>query len=306
MNRVLVTGAGGVVGRALVNYLTKLGNDVVAIVGRSDCNLEDAAETNEAFKHYAPSNVFHLAGAVYGLGGNLAYPGDAFRRNILMNTNVVEACRQVSVRKIVGMGSAAMYSDGLQQPLVEADAMSGMPHASELAYASAKRALLVQLISYRQQFGLDFAFAIATNMYGPGDRFEPTHGHVVPSLLRKFDDAQQTGQTVEVWGDGTPTRDFLYSNDAAIALELMMEKGEGVYNVATGQSHSIADLVSAISSHYGGVEFVWNKSKPMGQLRRNYDVSRLRSLGFAPTYSLEAGIAETVEWLKSKPVDMRV
>lgn len=305
MERYLVTGAGGVVGSALVRYLEASGKTVVAIRTRADGDLENASETEALFSKHAPTYVFHLAGAVFGVGGNLKYPGDAFRRNILMNTNVVEAARIANVTKIVAMGSAAMYSDNLQQPMREEDVLSGEPHSSEFGYAFAKRALLVQLMCYQQQFGMDYAFAIATNMYGPNDRFNTAYGHVVPSLLRKFRDARENGTIVEVWGDGTPTRDFLYADDAAKALDLLMSVGSGSYNVAGGKVHRIADLVQAIASNFPSVKYEWNKTKPMGQLSRSYDINRLNALGFSPDFSLEAGVGATIAWLEDNHTSLR-
>jgi GDP-L-fucose synthase len=209
------------------------------------------------------------------------------------------------VKKVVAMGSAAMYSDNLNQPMSESDALGGEPHGSEFAYAFAKRALLVQLMSYRQQFGIEYAFAIATNMYGPGDRFNTAYGHVVPSLLRKFIDARDTGDLVEVWGDGSPTRDFLYAVDAARALDLLMTHGSGTYNVASGTVHTIGDLVRSVASSFPTVKYYWNKDRPMGQMVRSYDISRLKALGFKPEYSLDEGIRETVNWLEKNRENLR-
>ena len=305
MERYLVTGAGGVVGSALVRYLLSLDKNVVAVQARSDCNLENSEETQNLFAKHRPTHVFHLAGAVFGVGGNLKFPGDAFRRNILMNTNVVEAARLSGVKKIVGMGSAAMYSDNLQQPMKEGDVLSGEPHGSEFGYAFAKRGLLVQLICYRQQFGIEYAFAIATNMYGPNDRFNTDYGHVVPSLLRKFRDSTITGEIVKVWGDGSPTRDLLYSDDAARALFRLMEAGDGSYNIASGHVYKISELVDEIASHFPEVKFEWDATKPMGQLSRSYDIEKLKALGFDTTFSLKEGIGATVGWLNENYDSLR-
>ena len=305
MERYLVTGAGGVVGSALVKYLLSLDKDVAAVRTRSDCDLENAEATQNLFIKHQPTHVFHLAGAVFGVGGNLKFPGDAFRRNILMNTNVVEAARISQVKKIVGMGSAAMYSDNLQQPMKEEEVLSGEPHGSEFGYAFAKRALLVQLMCYRQQFGIEYAFAIATNMYGPHDRFNIDYGHVVPSLLRKFRNARNTGEVVNVWGDGSPTRDLLYADDAASALLRLMNAGEGSYNIASGNVYKISELVNEIAAHFPGVRYEWDATKPMGQLSRSYDIEKLKALGFETTFSLKEGIGATVAWLNENHHSLR-
>lgn len=298
MQRILITGGGGVVGKALQDRLHDRDCHVVTINGRSDCNLESSTETNALFKFVKPTHVFHIAGAIFGVGGNMAFPGDAFRRNTLMNVNVVEASRLAGVEKIVAMGSAAMYADGLTQPMRESDAMTGEPHGSEYAYAYSKRALLVQLRSYATQYGLKYAFVVATNMYGPHDRFNVDHGHVIPSLLMKFEFALANRTAVSVWGDGSPTRDFLFSSDAAAGLELLMEKGDGVYNLATGRSQTIAELVHSIAGHYPAVRWDWDINKPLGQLSRQYDVSRISTLGFEAKTDLKEGIAATIAWLR--------
>lgn len=304
-DRCLVTGAGGLVGRALVENLRASGNEVIALNSRADCDLTNSKDVHELFQSVRPTKVYHLAAAVFGVGGNLAFPGAVFYRNTMMNTNTVEACRQAGVNKIVAMGSAAMYADGLQQPMKEEDVMFGEPHGSEYAYAHSKRAMLAQLKAYQQQYGLSFALVIATNMYGPGDRFDPQYGHVVPSLLKKFLDAEITGSEVEIWGDGSPTRDFLYSTDAARGLQHIMAKGIGPINLATGKAYPIKSLVAEITKHFPSVPYRWDTEKPLGQIKRAYDVQRASVLGFSPSYSLEQGIAETVEWLRANSLNLR-
>ncbi|WP_029623662.1 NAD-dependent epimerase/dehydratase family protein [Sphingomonas sp. PAMC 26617] len=306
LQRVIVTGANGVIGRALVARLEQTGADVVTLGGRTDCNLEDPCSTNSFFEKAEPELVYHLAGAVFGVGGNTTFPGDAFRRNTLINTNVVEATRLAGAKKIVAMGSAAIYADGLPQPMQEVDALVGEPHGSEYAYAFSKRGMLVQLESYQRQYGLDYAYVISTNLYGPHDRFNSEYGHVIPSLLTKFERAQREGGEVIVWGDGTPTRDFLYSKDAAKGLMLLMKKGDGRYNLASGVSCSIRQMADSIAAFYPEVVHRYDVTKPLGQLSRSYEVKRLQSLGFTCEYTLEKGLAETVEWVRNNYSKLRV
>jgi GDP-L-fucose synthase len=305
MERTLVTGANGLVGAALVRHLKQAGDDVIALESRAQCDLLSEAETHAVFKFVRPTKVYHLAAAVFGVGGNSAFPGEVFYRNSMINLNVIEAARSVGVTKFLAMGSAAIYADGLSQPMNEEDALTGVPHASEFAYAYSKRAMLAQLRAYKQQYGMEYMFVIATNMYGPGDRFDPKYGHVVPSLLKKFLDAETSGDRVEIWGDGTPTRDFLYSADAASGLHAIMEKGTDVVNLASGNSVTIADLVREVALQFPGVEYDWNIERPLGQLSRSYDVGRLNALGFKPKFSLAEGIAETAKWLRANAQDIR-
>jgi len=305
MRRILVTGAGGLVGSALVQHLSERGEEVIPLVSRQQCDLTVPTEVSALMKFVRPTHIFHLAASVFGVGGNLKFPAEVFYRNTIMNTTLVEACHNFGVEKIVAMGSAAMYADGLEQPMRESDAMLGEPHGSEYGYAMSKRTLLAQLKTYRQQYDLNFGFVIATNMYGPRDMFNTLHGHVVPSLLKKFLDAEESGEEVEIWGDGTPTRDFLYSADAASGLMAIMDHGEGPYNLATGISVPISHLVIEIAAHFPQVRYRWNVDKPKGQISRSYDVSLLQALGFVPRYSLHEGIAETVSWLREYREDIR-
>lgn len=305
MRRILITGAGGLVGSALMRNLSARGDEIVALTSRKQCDLTVPSEISALLKFVRPTHVFHLAASVFGVGGNLKFPAEVFYRNTIMNTALIEACHLNGVEKIVAMGSAAMYADGLQQPMRESDAMQGEPHGSEYGYAMSKRTMLAQLQTYKQQYGHSFGYVIATNMYGPGDLFNPLYGHVVPSLLKKFLDAEQSGEDVEIWGDGTPTRDFLYSADAALGLAAILDHGDGAYNLATGVSIPISTLVAQIAHHFPGVRYHWNVDKPKGQLSRAYDTTKLQALGFAPQHDLQAGIAQTVAWLRENREDIR-
>jgi len=207
MERVLITGVSGVAGRALVQELTVSGYEVIgANSARADLTRRDQAE--ELLDAIRPTYVVHLAGRVHGIMGNIHSQGQAFYDNIQINTNVVEASRRVGVKKIVAMGSTAIYSDIVSLPMREDDLWLGAPHYSEGGYAHAKRAMIAQLEAYREQYGMDYSFAVSTNLYGPGDKFDEAHGHVLPSLVSKVHRAQTLGIPLEVWGTGTVTRDF--------------------------------------------------------------------------------------------------
>jgi GDP-L-fucose synthase len=243
--------------------------------------------------------VFHLAARVAGIGGNLAAPGEFFYENLVINTNVIEAARRAGAGKVVAVGTAAIYSDLVALPMSEDDLWLGPPHHSEAPYGHAKRAMLAHLEAYRQQYGLDFAYCILTNTFGPHDTFDEQRGHVMPSLISKFHRAANEGGAVTVWGTGAPTRDFLYVKDAARAIRLAGVGHSGPINVASGAAVSIRDVVEVIgtvSGHAGEVR--WDASKPDGQPARGYDVSRLRALGFQPAYDLVAAVAETYAWYR--------
>lgn len=300
--RVLITGASGVIGVAVQDRLTAQGYDVVP-VSSVDADLTNERTAFRLVKSVKPNFVIHLAARVHGLMGNLHQQGAMFYDNARINSNVVEASRATGVSKIVAMGSVAMYSDSVRLPMNETDVWDGAPHASEAGYAHAKRAMLAQLEAYKDQYGLDYAFALSTNLFGPRDRFDEKNGHVLPSLLSKFHRGVETGEPVVVWGSGTPTRDFLYSKDAAIAIQLLLEEGTGVYNLASGNHHSIRDtaaLIAQISGYVGEIQ--WDREKPDGQSVRAYDVTRIRHLGWESTTSFEDALRETYNWYAENTV----
>lgn len=295
--KVLITGATGVIGTALATGLERAGYDEVVRVSSADADLTDVHQTEELFKIHSPELVFHLAARVHGLMGNLVNKAQAYVENTRINTNVVDAAQRCGARKIVAMGSTAVYSDAVPLPMTEADVWLGEPHASEAAYAHSKRGMLAQLYAYHEQYDLDFAYCISTNLFGPNDKFDEAWGHVIPSLVSKFHRAAETSTAVTVWGTGLATRDFLYSADAAQALILIAENFTGPINLATGQAHTIAHAVELLTKISGlRSNVIWDTAKPDGQRERLYDISKLKELGFNPAFSLEQGLAETYQW----------
>lgn len=295
--KALVTGASGLMGRALVAELRSAGyDDVIGLTSR-DADLTDFDATHAVMQAHRPYIVYHLAARVSGIMGNMRAQGQGFLDNVRMNTNVIEAARLAGARKIVAMGSAAVYSDMIKIPMQEEEVWIGPPHASEAGYAHAKRAMLAQLDAYREQYGLDHAFCISTNLFGIHDKFDEQHGHVLPSLISKFHRAARENNSVTVWGSGTPKRDFLYVKDAALAMRMIGERFSGPINLATGEAISIAEVAQIIHRISGGQQEIrWDRSKPDGQKLRGYDISKLRALGFKPRYTLEEALRETYEW----------
>lgn len=303
---IIVTGASGVVGNALVAELeANDGRRVIALSSR-DVDLTDFAATLALFRRYRPEIVYHLAGRVFGIMGNLKTQGQAYFDNVRINTHTVEAARLAGAGKVVAMGSAAIYSDKVPLPMREEDIWLGPPHGSEFGYAHAKRGMLAHLEAYRDQYGLDYAYCVSTNLFGPHDRFDEQHGHVLPSLISKFYRAAQDGTAVSVWGTGTPKRDFLYAKDAARAIRMIGDGFTGPINLASGTSVSIRDAVEMIRAIAGPqLEIVWDASKPDGQRLRAYDIGKLRALGFQPSLSLEAALAETYRWYEANSARVR-
>ena len=297
--RALVTGAGGLVGRALLAELHASGKYQVTGLTRAEADLRDPAQALSVIAAAEPEIVYHLAARVHGVMGNALAQADCFLDNIRINTNVVEAARCAGARKVVAMGSAAVYSDAADLPMREDQVWHGAPHGSEAAYAHAKRAMLAHLGACGDQYGLDYTFLIPTNLFGPHDRFDEEGGHVIPSLLSKFERALRTGCPVEIWGSGRPRRDFMYVADAARAILLAGERVSGPINIATGRTVSIADLAAVLVGVTGFTgPLRWDRSKPDGQMQRDYDVSRLSGLGFRPKHDLADALGETFTWLQ--------
>jgi GDP-L-fucose synthase len=295
---ILITGGSGLAGVNLRDYLQSQGFSKILAPTSAECDLTERQTTLDYFRKNQPAYVFQMAGFVRGIMGNLGAQGEAFLRNTLINTHVVDACHQTGVKKIVAMGSAAMYPD--PEPgvaLTENDVWKGRPHPSEYGYAQSKRGMLAQLEAYESSYGMAYAFAFCTNLYGPHDRVNTQTGHVSPSLIKKFYDARQMGGQVTVWGDGSAHRDFLYIKDCSRALHAIMDHVAGPVNLASGNTRKIRDVVEILAS-YAGVSdrVVWDHSKPNGFLYRAYDVSRLSAAGFACDYTLETALPETYEW----------
>lgn len=295
---ILVTGAHGLLGTALRESLRRRGITHVAAPSRAECDLMNDADVRRFWADARPTLVFHLAGWVAGIQGNLTFPADALYANARINLNVIDASREAGVRKIICAGTSAIYSDQVPRPMREDDLWQGAPHGSEAPYGHAKRFALAQLEACREQYGTDFAYLISTNLYGPNDRFDEKNGHVVPSLIARFHrvTAEQSA-SITIWGDGSPTRDFLFADDAAEGFLAAAESGSGVYNLATGQTrtiHALAKTLQDISGFKGKI--AWDTSKPNGQLERSYDVSRLHALGWTCKTGLKQGLKAAYEW----------
>ncbi len=294
---ILITGASGLVGTALVEQLKAHGYNNLFLCGREQCDLRNLEATAALFTEIRPDIVFHAAASVYGIKGNLANRGSIFIDNILMNTHVIEASRLAGAKKIIAIGTIAAYPDPKIVPIKEEHIWNGPPHASESSYGHAKRAMLAQLIAYQESYGLDFAYVISTNLYGPNDKFDPHFGHVVPSLVHKFHQAKMTDADVMIWGDGSASRDFLYSKDMGRALVAIMNHFTGAINVASGTKTSILELASILSEYYsmqGRIQ--WDTSQPTGRLFHEIDITLLKSIGFSPAYSVRNGLYETLNW----------
>jgi GDP-L-fucose synthase len=304
--RVMVTGGAGFLGSHVVDYLkTFRGCDPANIyVPRvEDYDLRIGQDVQRLFDKAVPEIVINLAAAVGGILANIDAPGKFFYDNMMIGMNMLEASRKIGVQKFVQMGSACEYPKDAPVPLQEQDIWEGCPEPTNAAYGIAKRSLLAMGQAYRQQYGMNIAHLLSTNMYGPRDNFSAKSGHVVPALIRAFVTAKNVyDPNVSVWGTGTATRDFLFVKDAAEGVVLATEYYSNAVpvNLGSGRETSITELVNVIRKEVGYSGNVsWDSSMPNGQPRRVLDTSRAKTFGFTAQTKLEDGIKETVAWYLS-------
>lgn len=293
MAKRLVTGGTGMVGTAIQADLK---------IGRKDCDLTDWQAVHAFFEQHQPEEVIHCAAKVGGIWGNMQYKGDFFRDNILMNTHVIEAARLHGVKRLVAFLSTCVFPDDVTYPLSEEQIHLGPPHTSNDAYAYAKRMTDVQIRAYRQQYGLQYVSVIPTNIYGPNDLFDLENGHVVPALIHRCYLAREQGKDLEIWGSGTPLREFIYAEDVAQlsewALEHYHEDEPIIFSTST--ETSIKELVEMVVEllHFKG-KLIWRTDKPDGQFRKPSDNSKLKKylpdFQYTPLYE---GLKKTVAWFE--------
>jgi GDP-L-fucose synthase len=296
--RSLVTGGGGFLGSHLVERLVAAGDDVT-VVRQRDFDLTSRDDVERLFREARPDRVFHLAAEVGGIGANMANPGRYWYANLLMGAHVLEQSRRDRVEKLVIVGTVCAYPKFTPVPFREESLWDGYPEETNAPYGVAKKTILVGAQAYREQYGLDSIFLLPTNLYGPRDKFHPTNAHVIPDLIRKMIDSPDE---VVLWGDGSPTREFLYVEDCADGLVLAAERYDGIEPVNLGAAKEIsirelAELVADVTGFEGRIE--WDTTKPNGQPRRSVDGTRARELfGFDPTTPLREGMERTVAWYR--------
>ena len=300
--RVLVTGGGGFLGSHIVKLLKALEPAEIRVPRSNEYDLRERAACAEVAQ--GMTLVIHLAANVGGIGYNQEHPGKLFYDNLLMGVHMMEEARLAKVEKFVGIGTICAYPKHTPVPFKEEELWNGYPEETNAPYGLAKKMMLVQGQAYRQEYGFNAIYLLPVNLYGPGDNFELASSHVIPALIRKFVEAKQRGDNeVMVWGTGTPTREFLYVDDAARGILLAAEKYNGAEPVNLGSSFeiTIADLAKTISDAVGFEgEIVFDPSKPDGQPKRKLDVSRARErFGFESEVQFTDGLKETVEWFKN-------
>jgi GDP-L-fucose synthase len=300
MSRVLVTGGGGFVGSHLVERLEDDGHDVF-VARRADYDLTHERDAVRLFEDAEPELVFHLAAEVGGIGANRANPGRYWYANLQMGVNVLEQSRLHEVRKLVIAGTVCGYPKFAPVPFSEEQFWDGYPEETNAPYGIAKKTILVGAQGYREQYGLNSIFLLPTNLYGPRDNFDLETSHVIPALIRKM---IESPEEIVLWGDGSPTREYLFVDDCVEGFLLAAERYDGPdpVNLGTGVETSIrrtAELVAEVVGFEGRI--VWDTSMPNGQPRRSLDASRAKQLfGFEARTQLREGLEKTVAWYREQ------
>jgi GDP-L-fucose synthase len=300
--KVIVTGGSGFLGRHLVAHLNALGAGEIVVPRKKDYDLRLTEAVRQLYSDFPDTTmVVHLAALVGGIGANRAHPAQFFYDNLMMGTLTLHEAYMVGIPRYVGIGTICAYPKHTPIPFREEDLWNGYPEETNAPYGLVKKLQMVQGQTYRQEYGYSAIHLMPTNLYGPGDNFDLETSHVIPALIRKMSEAKREGKSsVTLWGDGTPTREFLYVKDAArgIALAAAYYDSPEPVNIGSGTEISIRDLAETIRELVGyGGDIAWDSSKPNGQPRRNVDVTRAQeSFGFDAQVSFREGLAETVAW----------
>src|SRR3954468_15105874 len=302
---VVVTGGGGFLGSHLVERLQAEGQEVF-VPRQADYDLTHEEAVARLFADAQPRTVIHLAAEVGGIGANRSNPGRYWYANLMMGAHILEQARASTLDKLVLAGTICAYPKFAPVPFHEDDLWNGYPEETNAPYGVAKKALLVGAQAYRDQYALNAIYLLPVNLYGPRDNFDLQTSHVIPALIRKMVDAQERGEReIVLWGDGSPTREFLYVDDCAEGIWLAAKSYDGAepVNLGTGQEISIRELAELIGELTGFEgEIVWDTTKPNGQPRRQLDVSRAEELfGFRAQTSLRDGLERTIEWYRTSP-----
>ncbi|WP_297495272.1 GDP-L-fucose synthase [Acidocella sp.] len=300
--RIYVAGHTGLIGSALIRGLQKRGITLL-VRRRAELDLLDGAMVERFFSAERPDYVVLAAGKVGGIVENRDYPADFLRENLAIQLNVLQAAHRAGVRKLIFFGSSCMYPSECPQPMAETALLTGLPEPTSLAYAVSKLAGLQMCLAYNQQFGEQrFIPVIPNSVFGPNDNFDPARGHVLSSLIRRLHEAKMTAaRRITLWGSGEPRREFVYADDVADACIALLEQDTAALhlplNIGTGVDVSIRELAASIAGIIGYDGLIeWDTSMPDGAPRKLLDSSRIRSSGWEPKTSLQAGLHETYQW----------
>jgi GDP-L-fucose synthase len=308
--RFVVTGGSGFLGKVLTRKMQEKGANNIFIPRIEDYNLVDPVDIDRMLLDSNPDVIIHLAAHVGGIGANSEHPAEFFYDNLMMGVQLMHKAWQTNVKKFVAIGTVCAYPKFTPVPFREDDIWNGYPEETNAPYGLAKKMLLVQSQAYREQYGFNSLFLLPVNLYGPGDNFNLRSSHVIPALIRKCVEAEEKGiKEIEVWGDGSPTREFLYVEDAAEGILLATEFFNESLPVNLGSGHeiSIKDLAEKIAflSGFSG-KLIWNTDKPNGQPRRGLDTTRaFEKFGFKAQMTFDEGLANTIAWYRENKEKIR-
>jgi GDP-L-fucose synthase len=308
--RVVVTGGAGFLGSFVVEQLRTKGCRQISVPRSRDYDLVEMEAVRRLYADTTPDILIHLAARVGGIGANQANPGRFFYENLMMGSQLIEIGRQRGLGKLVAIGTICAYPKFAPIPFQEDDMWAGYPEETNAPYGLAKKMMLVQSQAYRQQYGFNSIVLFPVNLYGPHDNFDLQTSHVIPALIRKCVEARDAGASeIVLWGDGTPTREFLYVEDAAEGILLAAEQYDDSrpLNLGTGEEISINSLATMIATEVGYMGRIdWDKTKPNGQPRRCLDVSRIKqTIGFQAKHSLREGLKKTIAWFHAHRETLR-
>ena len=306
-SKVFVAGHKGLVGSAIIRNLESKNYENVYWIGREVCDLRDRSQVDHYFEQSKPEYVFLAAAKVGGIHANNEYPAEFIHDNLMIQTNVIDAAYRNGVKKLVFLGSSCIYPKMAKQPITEDALMTGPLEPTNDAYATAKIAGIRMCRAYRQQYGFNAISLMPTNLYGPNDNFDHNTSHVLPAMISKFDGSLNKSEywEVELWGDGTPKREFLHVDDLAEAcIKCMQDYDESEpINVGTGEDVTIKELAETIADVVGYKNNIkWNTDKPNGTPRKVLNVDKMKSLGWEPKISLREGIQSTYKWYKENVI----
>jgi GDP-L-fucose synthase len=303
--RVCVTGGAGFLGSFITERLHERGTAEVFVPVIEKYNLVEPSDIRRMLEDSRPEIILHLAAQVGGIGANRSHPAEFFYNNLMMGVQLMHEAWQRGVSKFVALGTVCAYPKFTPVPFHEDDLWNGYPEETNAPYGLAKKMLLVQSQAYRQQYGFNSIFLLPVNLYGPRDNFDLESSHVIPAMIRKCIEAQDAGSMeIHLWGDGSPTREFLYVEDAADGILLAAEKYDKSEPVNLGSGHEIgirplAELIARLTGFEGTI--IWETDKPNGQPRRGLDVNRAeREFGFKAQVGFEEGLRRTIAWYRQK------
>ena len=316
---IFVAGDRGMVGSAIIRYLNSLGYDQIITASRAELDLVDQSAVRAFFESNKIDHVYLAAAKVGGIHANNEYPGQFIYENLMIQANIVHAAHCADVNKLLFLGSSCIYPKYSQQPMKEGSLLTGLLVSTNEPYAIAKIAGIKLCESYNRQYGRDYRSVMPTNLYGPNDNFHPENSHVIPGMIRRYHAANlSNADEIVIWGSGTPMREFLHVSDMAAASVHVMTLDNDTYsshtkpmlshiNVGTGMDCTIRELAETLAKVTGFKgQLVFDCSKPDGTPRKLMDVSRLKSLGWKPTISLEDGLRDTYQWFEKNFDSARV